>query len=144
VSLGCNGVDEPITSDVPGAGPDPVPWESNEVHVTGFDHRAAANRLELTLTNVSSLHVDLGRACLTDAVDVHVTTDQPATITFSNGESRTFEPETLARTGGALPDVVPALLGLAIGLRLVVGRRGRGGGRGPGVGAGLRRGTRTV
>ncbi|MEY2446768.1 MAG: hypothetical protein QOH79_244 [Acidimicrobiaceae bacterium] len=144
VSLGCNGVDEPITSDVPGAGPDPVPWESNEVHVTGFDHRAAANRLELTLTNVSSLHVDLGRACLTDAVDVHVTTDQPATITFSNGESRTFEPETLARTGGALPDVVPVLLGLAIGLRLVVGRRGRGGGRGSGVGAGLRSGTRTV
>ena len=123
ISLGCNGVDEPVVADVPGAGTDPVPWESNDVHVTGFTHRGAANRLELTLQNVSSLHVDLERACLTDAADVHVTTDQPVTVTFSNGETHTFEPETLARTGGAPAELGPVLLGLAVGLRLVGGRR---------------------
>jgi dienelactone hydrolase len=125
VSLGCNGVDEPNTADVPGAGTDPVPWESNEVHVTGFTHRAAANRLELTLKNVASLHVDLGRACLTGAADVHVTTDQPVTLTFSNGDTRTFEPDILARTGGTATELVPLLLALALGLRSV----GRAGGR---------------
>ena len=141
VSLGCNGVDEPNTADVPGVGPDPVPWESNEVHVTGFTHRAAANRLELTLKNVASLHVDLARACLTAAtLDVHVTTDQPATITFSNGETRTFAPEVLPRTGGTTPELVPVLLALAVALRLVVRRGGGGGGRArrSGVGARLR------
>jgi hypothetical protein len=128
VTLGCNGADEPNTSDVPGAGPDPVPWESNEVKVTGFTHRAAANALELTLKNVASLHVDLPRACLTaDALDLHVTTDQPTTVTFSNGETRTFEPEGLPRTGGTTPELVPFLLALAVALRFVVrcGRRGR-------------------
>jgi hypothetical protein len=130
VTLGCNGADEPNTSDVPSAGPDPVPWESNEVHVTGFTHRAAANRLELTLKNVASLHVDLSRACLTTAaLDVHVTTDQPTTITFSNGETRTFEPEGLPRTGGTTSELVPLLLALAVALRSVV-RRGGGRRRG--------------
>ncbi|MEY2434827.1 MAG: hypothetical protein QOC92_4552 [Acidimicrobiaceae bacterium] len=120
VSLGCNGADEPNTADVPGAGIDPVPWESNEVQVTGFTHRNAANRLELTLTNVSSLHVDLERACLTDAnLDVHVTGDQPVTITFSNGDSRTFQPEVLPRTGGPTPPLAPLLLAIAIGIRMV-------------------------
>ncbi|MEY2423738.1 MAG: hypothetical protein QOI95_3805 [Acidimicrobiaceae bacterium] len=124
VSLGCNGVDEPTTADVPGAGPDPVPWESNEVHVTGFTHRAAANRLELTLTNVSSLHIDLARACLTDpTLDVSVATDQATSITFSNGQTLTFEPETLPRTGATTPELLPLLLALAIAMRLV-GRRG--------------------
>jgi hypothetical protein len=126
ISLGCDGVDEPVVADAAGAGTDPVPWQSNDVHVTGFTHRAAANRLELTLHNVSSLHVDLARACLTDAADVHVTTDAPATITFSNGETRTFEPETLARTGSATPELAAVLLMLAVAVRSV-GRRGGGG-----------------
>jgi hypothetical protein len=138
VSLGCNGVDEPNTTDVPGAGTDPVPWESNEVHVTGFTHRPAANRLELTLKNVASLHVDLGRACLTDAADVRVTTDQPVTLTFSNGETRTFEPDVLARTGASTPELVPLLLALAVGLRLVVRSGGRTHARGRARWAGVR------
>jgi hypothetical protein len=61
---------------------------------------------------------------------VRVTTDQPVTLTFSNGVTRTFEPDVLARTGASTPELVPLLLALAVGLRLVVGRSG-GGGRAP-------------
>jgi pimeloyl-ACP methyl ester carboxylesterase len=124
VSLGC-GVDEPQTADAPGVGTDPVPWESNEVRVTGVTHRPAANRLELSLTNVASLHIDLDRACLTaSGLDMQVTTEQPTTITFSNGETRTFEPEALPRTGGSTPQAVVLLLVAAVAVRLVVGRSG--------------------
>ena len=75
------------------------------------------------------IHVDLERTCLTAAnLEVIVVTDQPTTITFSNGETRTFGPETLARTGGTTPQLVEVLLALALGMGLVV-RRGSHGGR---------------
>jgi len=125
LTLGCNGADEPGTSDAASAGTDPVPWEANTVAVTGTNHRAAANRLELTLTNVASLHVDLERACLTpDNLDVHVAGDQAVTITFSNGETRLVEPDVLPRTGGTTPTVVPLLLAFSVAFRLLVRRRG--------------------
>lgn len=118
ISLGCGGNAEPVTTEVSGSGPDPVPWQSNEVRVTGVEHRAEADRLELVLRNVASLHIDLERACLSPDADIAVTSDQPVTVSLSTGETLSFEPETLPRTGGDSADTAPLLLALASALAL--------------------------
>jgi pimeloyl-ACP methyl ester carboxylesterase len=133
LSLGCGGADEPVTTDSSSAGPDPVPWIAQDVAVTSTTHREAANRLELTVTNVASLHVDLARACLTaEGLDVHVVGDQPVTITFPDGQTIVVEPDAvLPRTGGTTPLIGPVLLALALAVRLVGARRVRQSGHTP-------------
>lgn len=88
---GCAGTD-PVTTVEPGAGPSPVPWESNEVVVAPGTPRAAANRIELTLANVSSLTVDVDGACIDEGeVAYHVVTDGPATVALSDGRTITVD-----------------------------------------------------
>ncbi len=150
VSLGC-GDDEPITTDVPSTGTDPVPWVANEVKVVGTNHRAAADRIELHLSNISSLTIDSARACLTPGADVDVVSNVPVTVRFTDGRvvtaaasAATTSPSSptpspsmspsvsasgngrqLARTGGTTSALVPLLLALAVAVWLSVG-----GGRG--------------
>jgi pimeloyl-ACP methyl ester carboxylesterase len=111
---GC-GAGEPIIATTMGSGTDPVPWVSQQIDVVGQTHASAANRLELTLANVSALAIDLGAptaapgergACLTGkAIEYRVATDRAVTVRFSDGRTLTLQPGvhegTVAAAAGA-------------------------------------------
>jgi len=68
------------------AGPGPVPWSSDFRHATSQRPIVKRAALEGTLTNVSSLTIDARATCLDDgALAYRITTDGPATLTFSDG-----------------------------------------------------------
>jgi pimeloyl-ACP methyl ester carboxylesterase len=84
-SFGCGG-STPVTAIQEGAGPDPVPWESEAAVAVGNDPLSQASRIEGTLGNVASLRVDSTGACLQgNRIAYRIQTDGPATIDFSNG-----------------------------------------------------------
>ena len=86
-TYGCGGSERTFAEDLPGAGPDPVPWESQSFSVSGSTPIAQQNRIEATLANVSSFAVDgtIAGACIDPEtpLDYHVTPTDPSTITFS-------------------------------------------------------------
>ena len=85
-----------------GAGLDPVPYESESKVVTGERRLPRENRLEGTLSNVSSLTIDTTEACLSlRSVAYDITTDRSVSITLSDG--RTLELSGAGRHQGTLP-----------------------------------------
>ena len=57
-TYGCGGSDRTFAADPPGAGTDPVAWESQSFSVSGSTPIAQQNRIEATLANVASFAVD--------------------------------------------------------------------------------------
>jgi pimeloyl-ACP methyl ester carboxylesterase len=86
-TYGCGGAERTFAEDPPGAGPDPVPWESQSFSVSGSTPIAQQNRIEATLANVTSFSVDgtIAGACIDPEtpLDYHVVTNGPTTITIS-------------------------------------------------------------
>jgi pimeloyl-ACP methyl ester carboxylesterase len=86
-TYGCGGAERTFAADPPGAGSDPVPWESQSFSVSGSTPIAQSNRIEATLANVSSFALDgsIGGACLRpdQPLDYHIVTNGPTTITVS-------------------------------------------------------------
>ena len=93
-TFGCGGEERTFAEDLPGAGVDPVPWESQSFSVSGATPIASENRIEATLANVTSVAIDgsIGGACIkTDQpLDYHVVTDGPTTITISGHRTLAF------------------------------------------------------
>ena len=85
-SHGC-GVSVPTTTTGMGAGPQPVPWTSRFRAATGSRLLPAEQLLEGTLSNVTSLRIDLPRACLGGDFAYRVTSAQPAVLTLSDGRT---------------------------------------------------------
>ena len=65
-TYGCGGSERTFAADPPGAGSDPVPWESQSFSVSGSTPIEQQNRIEATLAHVSSLAADgsIGGACI--------------------------------------------------------------------------------
>jgi len=86
-TYGCGGSERTFVEDLPGAGPDPVPWESQSFSVSGATPIAQENRIEATLANVSSFTVDgtASGACIDPETPLayRVTTNGPVYIVFS-------------------------------------------------------------
>jgi len=133
LSFGCGGEERLFAEDPPGAGPSPVPWTSTSISQTGTAPIAPQNRIEATLANVASLHVEghtLG-ACLdpNQPLEYLVTTDGPTQISFTGHETialpgaGTYESTSLPEPSGALA------LGAGGALLGALARR-RGAGRG--------------
>ena len=81
-----------------GAGPDPVPWQSDYRTITGTEPMERKDLLTATLRNVRSLRIDAGAACLTDKrFKYEIQSDGPATIRLSDG--RTISVEKGKNTG---------------------------------------------
>jgi pimeloyl-ACP methyl ester carboxylesterase len=93
-TYGCGGEERTFVADPPGAGSDPVPWESQSFSVSGSTPIAQQNRIEVTLANVTSVAIDgsIGGACImTDQpLDYHVVTNGPTTITISGHRTLEF------------------------------------------------------
>jgi hypothetical protein len=71
-----------------GVGPAALPWVSDFRRIAGEEPLAQANRLDVTLGNVSGLTVDVAEACLTPAaVTYRVVTDGPSTLRLSDGRA---------------------------------------------------------
>ena len=86
-SAGCGGT-TPTLASSSGSGTDPVPWVSDDQHPTGQTPIAKAPRLSGTLSGVSSFEIDADRSCLAgDSLDYEITSDGPATISFSDGRT---------------------------------------------------------
>jgi len=111
-TYGCGGSERTFAANPPGAGTDPVPWESQSFSVSGSTPIAQQNRLEATLANVSSFSVDgslAGASLRPDApLDYHVVTNGPAAITISGvrvlhfGAAGTYDGTDLPEPSGAL------------------------------------------
>src|SRR5262249_18842701 len=116
----------------PGAGDDPVPWESQSFSVSGSTPIAQQNRIEATLANVTSLTVDVRNtgACIANApVDYHVVTNGPTAIALNDSRvlsfpaAGTYDGTYLPEPSGVLGIIASsALLG---GLRAMQPRRRR-------------------
>src|SRR6185503_4961451 len=120
-TFGCGGTERTFAEDLPGAGSDPVPWESQSFSVSGSTPIAQSNRIEATLANVTSLALDgsIGGACIktTQPLDYHVVTNCPATITVSGYRVISF-PAAGTYDGTDLPEPGPTA-GLAAGAALI-------------------------
>lgn len=82
-SHGC-GVGVPVLATGQNVGTSPVPWVSQEQHVTGNRHLRAQQLLEGSLTNVGSATLDLSGACLRPGATYRLTSDRPAVLTVGN------------------------------------------------------------
>ena len=72
-----------------------MPWEGQYIDIVGGTSRTRANQVDLTLANVASLTIDLGGACIGSApLSVHVTSNRPVVIRFSDGRSLTVHSGT--------------------------------------------------
>lgn len=98
-----------------GVGPAAFAWTSQYRRITGTEHAAGSDTLEMDLSNVASVTLDAEGACLDGAVPYHVVTDGPTTIELSDGRRLTFteageyEGELAASgAGGGPPEDVPA------------------------------------
>lgn len=88
-SHGC-GKPLPIVTPTQGAGPDPLPWVSTGMAVTGEQPLPKENRLVAIVSNVASLTIDAG-SCLTAAdLPYKVTTDGPVAITLPDARVLSF------------------------------------------------------
>jgi len=114
-TYGCGGSERTFAADPPGAGSDPVPWESQSFSVGGATPNEQQNRIEATLAHVSSLAADgsIGGACIRadQPLDYHVVTDGATTITISDYRVLSF-PAAGTYDGTDLPEPSSAL-GLA-------------------------------
>jgi hypothetical protein len=125
-TYGCGGAERTFVADPPGAGEDPVPWESQSFSVSGSTPIAQQNRIEATLTNVTSLVLDTRAtgACIANApVDYHVVTNGPATIALNDSRELNF-PAAGTYDGTFLPEP-NAPLALACGAALLAALRRR-------------------
>jgi pimeloyl-ACP methyl ester carboxylesterase len=105
-TYGCGGSERTFGADPPGAGDDPVPWESQSFSVTGSTPIAQQNRIEATLANVESLVVDVRNtgACIANApVAYHVVTNGPTAIALNDGRELSF-PAAGTYDGTFLPE----------------------------------------
>jgi hypothetical protein len=106
-TYGCGGSERTFAADPPGAGDDPVPWESQSFSVSGSTPIAQQNRIEATVSNVSSFAIDgsLGGACIAanQPLDYHVVTNGPTTITVSGYRELAF-PAAGTYDGTDLPE----------------------------------------
>ena len=94
VSHGC-GAGDPVTELTSSTGTDPVPWQGQEVRAVGVNRRPVANRVDLTLANVTSLTIATDRtagrrpawdSCLTaSSLAYRIDADRPVTVSFSDG-----------------------------------------------------------
>lgn len=88
-SAGC-GIGAAETALTTGEGTDPIPWTGQFIDVIGRTERPKAQRLELTVSNVTALTIDADAsgACLDGrSLEYRVSTDRPVTITLSDGRS---------------------------------------------------------
>lgn len=82
---GCGGM-VPTTRTGRGAGPDPIPWTSDFRARTGSVSVGRRAEIDGTLRNLSAVRIDARQTCLKGrALTYHLTTDGPATVTFSDG-----------------------------------------------------------
>lgn len=95
-SRGCGSAD-PVnaTGEDAGAGPAalagvPIAWVSTFRDATGETPQPADNGITGSLSNASSLTVDVDGACLAPGTTYQITTDGPAAIHFSDGRDLTF------------------------------------------------------
>jgi pimeloyl-ACP methyl ester carboxylesterase len=126
-TFGCGGSQRSFVADAPGAGSDPVPWESQSFSVAGSTPIAQQNRIEATLAHVASFAVDgsIGGACIRpdQPLAYHVVTDGPTTITISGYRELAFA-SAGTYDGTDLPEPAGAL-GLAAGAALLARLRKR-------------------
>jgi predicted esterase len=81
----------PVTGTGNGAGPDPIPWTSDYRKPTGTKPLRRRHAIEGTLSNVSSLRIDTRATCLKrKRLSYAITTDGPATVTFSDRRKLRF------------------------------------------------------
>ncbi len=123
-TYGCGGEERTFAEDLPGAGPDPVPWESQSFSVSGSTPIPQQNRIEATLANVTSFSIDgtIGGACIRpDApLTYNVTTNEPVVITISGYRELALPASDDPQEGTLLPEP-PAPLGLAAAAALLAG-----------------------
>jgi hypothetical protein len=99
-SLGCGG--EVTRGDITySVGIDPIPWVAQIGERAEIEQIGPVAALSASLTNVSSLRVDVDGACLSGAIAYTVDTDGPATISFSDG--RTLPLPAAGSYDGVLP-----------------------------------------
>lgn len=86
-TAGCGGT-LPALERSAGAGDDPLPWTSDDQHAVSTKPLAKGSKLTGTLTNVASVTIDSGRACLSPgSVAYDITSNGPATLKLSDGRS---------------------------------------------------------
>lgn len=69
-----------------GSGPVPLVWSLQKKAVSGTTPVTLGNRIELSLSNVADVTVDMAGACLNSApIDYHVESTTPLTLRFSDG-----------------------------------------------------------
>ena len=104
LTTGACGGSLPVRSSANNAGPNPVPWTSNELRTTGTTPIEQAEALTGTLDNVASLEIDVLATCFAyRAFDYRLTTDGPVTLTFSDG--RTLELDAPGEHNGTVPAI---------------------------------------
>jgi pimeloyl-ACP methyl ester carboxylesterase len=126
-SYGCGGSERTFVADPPGAGDDPVPWESQSFSVVGSTPIVQQNRIEATLANVTSLTVDVRAtgACIANApVAYHVVTNGPTAIALSDSRVLSF-PAAGTYDGTYLPEPNQRLGLAAAALLAMLARRRR-------------------
>ncbi|HUZ28779.1 MAG TPA: prolyl oligopeptidase family serine peptidase [Solirubrobacteraceae bacterium] len=100
-TLACGG-STPVLKRSSGSGSDPVPWTSDVQSVAQTTPIARALRLQGSLGNVASLHIDTRRACLAgQAFSYSITTDGTSTVSLSDGRTFTLSGSDLHT--GAVP-----------------------------------------
>src|SRR3954452_4925984 len=78
----------PVLESGSGSGSDPVPWRSDFHRQTGTTPLEKRAAIEGAIKNVASLAVDAKRTCLAgQALSYKLTTDGPATVSFSDGRN---------------------------------------------------------
>ena len=84
-TAGCGGR-LPKLKSITGAGPDPLPWTSQEQAVASWTPLKRSPTLTGSLRGVASLRIDAKRTCLAGkAIDYEISSNGPAKITFSDG-----------------------------------------------------------
>lgn len=95
------GIDDPAATRGGDAGTVPLPY--TEVNQTWDDapEREVVNGLELRLTNVGAVTLDLTRARVSsdEPIELHHESDSPATVTLVDDEGRTVDVDVPAETG---------------------------------------------
>ena len=89
-SYGCGKSEPQFSASGQGNGTGPVPWVSTFIRQIGETPVAADNRLDGTLSNVSSLTIDAAGACLSPGTKYHISSDSPVVIKFSDGRVLTL------------------------------------------------------
>jgi poly(3-hydroxybutyrate) depolymerase len=91
-NAGCGGK-LPVLERVSDAGPDPVPWTSDEQRPKAQKVLAAGPKLTGKLTEIASLRIDAKRTCLRGkAIAYDIKTDRAASIALSDGRRLTLTP----------------------------------------------------